>query len=122
MNKPKIRSSVSVVKLNDNIVEFFLTNTRRQIRIKLKNMKLLDLILSLDGNLTFEEICQNYKMDEETKKYFYKYEGEGFRYELLEFVKMINRQMKENDIYSKKEILAAVKIIEQFDAQDVQKM
>lgn len=58
----------------------------------------------------------------ETKKYFYKYEGEGFRYELLEFVKMINRQMKENDIYSKKEILAAVKIIEQFDAQDVQKM
>lgn len=73
MNKPKIRSSVSVVKLNDNVVEFFLTNTRKQVRIKLKNIKLLDLILSLDGRLTFEAICQNYNMDEETKIYFYKF-------------------------------------------------
>lgn len=70
MNKPKLRSSVSVVSLNNNIVEFFLTNTRQQVRIKINNKKILDLILEMDGELTFDEIVKKYEMDTETKKYF----------------------------------------------------
>lgn len=57
----------------------------------------------------------------ETKKYFYKYDGEGFRYELLEFIKMINEDSDENYFYSEKEILSIVKLIEQFDKQLVNK-
>ncbi|SDK23967.1 HesA/MoeB/ThiF family protein [Natronincola ferrireducens] len=70
MNKPKLRSSVSVVKLDNGLVEFFLTNTRQQIRIKLNNENILQLILELDGSLTIDEIIKKYNMDEEIKEYF----------------------------------------------------
>ena len=70
MNRPKLRSSVSVISLNNNIVEFFLTNTRRQVRIKVENKEILDLVLNLDGKMTFNEIAEKYRFDEETKKYF----------------------------------------------------
>ena len=73
MNKPKLRSSVSVVKLNDNIIEFFLTNTRKQIKIKIKNESLLDIILSLDGSKTKEEICIANSIDNSAKESFYKF-------------------------------------------------
>ncbi len=58
----------------------------------------------------------------ETKKYFYRYEGEGFRYELVEFVKMINTKSIENSSYSKKEMLSIVKILEQFNCGEVKKI
>ncbi|PWX32716.1 hypothetical protein CYK92_07290 [Clostridium perfringens] len=73
MNKPKLRSSVSVVDLNDNIIEFFLTNTRRQVRIKITSKKILDLILNLDGELTIDEIVNKYNIDLETKEYLIKF-------------------------------------------------
>ena len=49
-----------------------------------------------------------------TKKYFYKYEGEGFRYEILEFIKMIHSGMLDNYKITKKEILKISQILEQF--------
>ncbi|ABW18867.1 HesA/MoeB/ThiF family protein [Alkaliphilus oremlandii] len=70
MNKPKLRSSVSVVKLDDRLIEFFLTNTRQQVRVKVNSDKVLELILGLDGTKSIDEIIENYKMDEETSKYF----------------------------------------------------
>ena len=70
MNKPKLRSTVSVVKLDNNIVEFFLTNTRQQVRIKVNSDKILDLILQLDGTLTIDELIKKYNMDNETIEYF----------------------------------------------------
>ena len=57
-----------------------------------------------------------------TKKYFFKYEGEGFRYELMEFVKMMNHSSVENYMYTRKEIETIVGIIEQFDREEVRKM
>ena len=57
-----------------------------------------------------------------TKKYFFQYDGEGFRYELLEFVKMMNHGGTENDMYSRKEMEAIIKVIEKFDQEDVRKM
>lgn len=70
MNKPKLRSSVSVVKLQNNIIEFFLTNTRQQVRIKLNSDKILDLVLQLDGRLTIDEIINKNNMDSEVSMYF----------------------------------------------------
>lgn len=70
MNKPKLRSSVSVVKLQNNIIEFFLTNTRQQVRIKLNSDKILDLVLQLDGSLTIDEIINKNNMDSEVSMYF----------------------------------------------------
>lgn len=69
MNKPKLRSSVSVVNLGNDIIEFFLTNTRRQVRIKIKNKKILDLIIALDGELTVDEIIDKYNIASDTKEY-----------------------------------------------------
>ena len=57
-----------------------------------------------------------------TKKYFYRYEGEGFRYELLEFVKMINQNQTENYLYSQKEMKSIIGIIEQFEKGKVEKL
>ncbi|MEG1142794.1 MAG: ThiF family adenylyltransferase [Clostridia bacterium] len=73
MNKPKLRSSVSVVSLKNDIIEFFLTNTRQQVRIKMGSEKILELILSLDGELTIDEIIIKHNIDHETKEYFFKF-------------------------------------------------
>jgi glycerol-3-phosphate cytidylyltransferase len=51
-----------------------------------------------------------------TRKYFYKYEGEGIRYEILEFLKMINTGMLDNYKYPQEEILKIAQIIEQFSS------
>lgn len=69
MNKPKLRASVSVVSLKNDIIEFFLTNTRQQVRIKMTSKKILDLILTLDGSLTVDEIVEKYNIDKETSEY-----------------------------------------------------
>ena len=58
----------------------------------------------------------------DTKKYFFKYDGEGFRYELVEFVKMINHGILESDAYTQKEIMTGIGLIEQFDQGNVEKM
>lgn len=70
MNRPKLRSSVSVIKLDNNVLEFFLTNTRQQVRIKVNSDKIVDLIMQLDGNSTINYLIKKYNMDTETKNYF----------------------------------------------------
>lgn len=102
MNRPKLRSSVSVVSLNNNIVEFFLTNTRQQVRIKVNSKKILDLILGLDGKLTIEQIIDKHNMDDETKKSLLKFlkyleskgviqdNDEGVIEEYLQYRRVIN--------------------------------
>lgn len=73
MNKPKLRSSVSVVSLNNDIIEFFLTNTRQQVRIKMNSKKILDLILGLDGESTVDQIVEKHNIDSESKQYLLKF-------------------------------------------------
>ncbi|MDB2123780.1 HesA/MoeB/ThiF family protein [Clostridium paraputrificum] len=92
MNRPKLRSSVSVVSLQNNIIEFFLTNTRQQVRIKISSKKVLDLILKLDGTLTIEEIIKKYDIDNETSEYLIRFlmylEGKGIiKDEVSELIK-----------------------------------
>ena len=59
--------------------------------------------------LRFENMNQN-------KKYFYKFYGDGLRYELNEFVKHISVKYSDRDNYplKKKESIAIVEIIEKF--------
>lgn len=63
MMNPKLSSTVSVVKINDKILEFFLTNIRQQIRIKVENDLILKIVTSLDGKRTLEEIAEKYKIE-----------------------------------------------------------
>jgi len=55
--------------------------------------------------IRFEDQTQN-------KKYFYKYEGDGLRYELAEFTNMINRKQFETFKLTKDESLAITSIID----------
>ena len=57
---PKLNSTVSVVKIKDDILEFFLTNIRQQIRIKVEDDTILNIVSSLDGQRTIEEIANEY--------------------------------------------------------------
>lgn len=54
--RPKLGSGVSVIKLNENTIEFFKTNTREQKRIKVDSDLILNVVNSLDGTKTTEEI------------------------------------------------------------------
>lgn len=61
--KPKLSSTVSVVKINDSIVEFFKTNTRQQVRVRVSNDDLLELVLSLDGTRDIGVIAKQHSVD-----------------------------------------------------------
>lgn len=63
--KPKLNSTVSVVKINDHILEFFKTNTRQQVRIKVPDDEIMNIVTSLDGSRDETEIASelNIKVD-----------------------------------------------------------
>ena len=54
---PKLNSTVSVVKINDIILEFFKSNTRQQVRIKVDDDSIMKIVCGLDGLKTIEEIA-----------------------------------------------------------------
>ena len=45
---PKLSSGISVVKINDSILEFFMSNTRQQVRIKVQDDTIIDIVNSLE--------------------------------------------------------------------------
>ncbi|WP_317368312.1 ThiF family adenylyltransferase [uncultured Tyzzerella sp.] len=60
----KIRSTVSVVKISDNILEFFKTNTRQQVRISVEDDTILNVITELNGKIkTIDELSEKYQID-----------------------------------------------------------
>ena len=56
--KPKLCATVSVVKINDSILEFFKSNTRQQVRIKVSNDEILKIVSGFDGSKTIKEIAK----------------------------------------------------------------
>lgn len=66
MIKPKMSATVSVVKLSDSVLEFFKTNTRQSIKIKVENDDILKLVLSLDGSKNLDEISKENNIDIES--------------------------------------------------------
>ena len=59
----KLRSSVSVIDLDDNCLEFFKTNTRKSIKIRTENDLIKKLVTHLDGNTSLEDIAAEYHFD-----------------------------------------------------------
>ena len=62
---PKLRSSVSVIKINDSVLEFFKTNTRKQVRIRTENDSILNLVCGFDGSRSISEIANEADIDTE---------------------------------------------------------
>ena len=56
--KPKLSSTTSVVKISDNVLEFFKTNTREQVRIKVDDDTIMNIVLSLDGSKDLSTISE----------------------------------------------------------------
>lgn len=55
----------------------------------------------------------------DTNKYFYKLEGDGLRYGLLEFVTMINEKVFDNHKLSSAESMAIAKLIEKYHTEQI---
>lgn len=62
---PKLNSAVSVVKISDSILEFFKTNTRQQIHIKVQDDTIMDIAMSLDGSKSIDEIASMHNIKRE---------------------------------------------------------
>ena len=60
---PKLGSAISVVKISDSILEFFKSNTRQQVRIRVQDDTIMRIVDQLDGTLTKEEIALKYNVD-----------------------------------------------------------
>lgn len=57
---PKLSAGISVVKSSDDILEFFKTNTRKQVYIKVRDDVIMNIVLELDGTKTLNEISKKY--------------------------------------------------------------
>ncbi len=55
---PKLSSTTSVVKISNSILEFFKTNTREQVRIKVDDDTIMDIVLSMDGSKDIKSISE----------------------------------------------------------------
>lgn len=62
----KLRPSVAVVEL-ENILEFFLSNIRKSLTIKI-NTEIKDILFKFDGKKTFDEICKEEDFNEEERE------------------------------------------------------
>ncbi len=63
----------------------------------------------------FEVKFENFNYN---KKYFYKFEGDGLRYEISDFISLINNNIIENYKLTQKESIKIIEVIEQFLNRD----
>ncbi|MBB5225031.1 HesA/MoeB/ThiF family protein [Treponema ruminis] len=68
--KPKLSATVSVVKLTSSILEFYKTNTRSSIKIKVGNDTIFDLVNHLDGIKSIEELSKEYNIEKSSLESF----------------------------------------------------
>lgn len=60
---PKLSSGISVVRISDSILEFFKSNTRQQIRLRVSDDTIMNLVNSLDGTKSVEEISEYFNVE-----------------------------------------------------------
>lgn len=65
---PKLNSSVSIIKVSDNMLEFFKSNTRQQVYIKVKDDTILNLLLTLDGTMSIDELSVKHQIKKDDLK------------------------------------------------------
>lgn len=63
---PKLRSSVSRVDLGSGIIEFFKSNTRSQIRVRVGSDTIPQLLDTLDGTKSVEDIAKEFGVEQES--------------------------------------------------------
>ena len=63
MTNPKLGSAISVVKITDSILEFFKSNTREQVRIRVEDDTIIEIVTKLDGTLSVEAIAKKYDVN-----------------------------------------------------------
>lgn len=71
--KYKLRSSVSVIDLGNDLLEFFKTNTRKSIKIRVDSQLIKEIVTHLNGEIDDSELCGQYGVDcnsKSTKKLF----------------------------------------------------
>lgn len=59
MNNAELGPAVSVVKLSDNLLEFFKSNTRETVKLSVEDDRILNIVDSLDGQTTVAELAAN---------------------------------------------------------------
>ena len=69
MMSNKLRSSVSVVNLGNNVLELFKTNTRKAIHLRTNDDLIERIVLSMDGNTSDNEIGARFGIDIESEEY-----------------------------------------------------
>ncbi|WP_304279500.1 ThiF family adenylyltransferase [Phascolarctobacterium succinatutens] len=57
---PKLNATVSVVKISENILEFFKTNTRQQVHIRVKDDTIMNIVCALDGSKNVDALSLEY--------------------------------------------------------------
>ena len=62
---PKLNSTISVVKISDNILEFFKTNTRVSIRIKVENDCIMNIVNDFDGTKSIDYLSKKHSVKTE---------------------------------------------------------
>lgn len=85
--KYKLRSSVSVVDIGNNYLEFFKTNTRKSIKIKVNSDVIKNIVTEFDGEKEVEEICEKYDVDPRSETFI----------KMIEFLK--RKSILSNDKY-----------------------
>ena len=63
---PKLGSAISVVKISDSILEFFKSNTREQVRLRVQDDTIMNIVDNLDGSLSIDEIVEKYDADKDS--------------------------------------------------------
>lgn len=71
--KPKLCSGISVVKLSDSILEFFKSNTRQQLRLRVYDDIIINIVNSLDGTKSIEEIANTFEIEFDELNDFFNY-------------------------------------------------
>lgn len=61
--KPKLSSTTSVVLVSENVLEFFKTNTREQVKIKVDDDTILSIILEMDGNIDLKSLSEQHNIE-----------------------------------------------------------
>ena len=61
MDKLRLRRSVGIVVTNQHI-DFFKSNTRESILLKMSNPQILELLQCFDGKTTIQQVCDKYKI------------------------------------------------------------
>lgn len=59
---PKLSSTISIVKISDDILEFFKTSIRQQLHIKVQDDTIINIVTGLDGTRSVEEIAEFYNV------------------------------------------------------------